>query len=70
MTPMSREQVLQLAQDRTMTNVSNLARAIGSGSNRIYTAIERGEWTATRVFRIGRRILIPTADIVALIEGS
>lgn len=70
MAPMSREQVRQLAQERTMTSVVTLGRAIGTGSNKIYDDIAQGRWTATRVIRIGRKILIPTADIVALVEGQ
>ena len=66
---MTRDEVRALARSQTMTNVENLGRAIGAGTNSIYEAIARDEWTATRVLRIGRKILIPTQDILALTEG-
>ena len=69
-TPLTREQVYELAKERTTTNVENLARAIGIGQNSIYEAIADGSWTQTRVLRVNRRILIPTADIVRLIEAG
>jgi excisionase family DNA binding protein len=68
LTAKSRDQVREDAQRQTMTNVENLAKAIGVGKNSIYDAIARGDWTATRVLRVGRRILIPTADILALVS--
>ena len=67
--PMSRAEVLALAQRQTTTNVEHLARAIGCGTNTIYDLIARDQWTDTRVLRIGRKILIPTADIVGLVGG-
>jgi RIO-like serine/threonine protein kinase len=68
--PMTRDEVLALARERTTTTVQQLARAIGAGQNSIYDAIARDQWTATRVLRVGRKILIPTADIVALVSGD
>lgn len=68
--PRTREQVLELVQQRTMTNVKTLAAVLGTGSNSIYGEIKAGTWTGTRVLRIGKNILIPTADILALIEGG
>jgi hypothetical protein len=68
--PLTRDEVSELAQNRTTTNVETLARSIGTGKNIIYEAIARGEWTATRVLRVGHCILIPTADILKLIEAA
>lgn len=67
--PLSRAQLKVLAEQQTMTSVENLARALSSGTHVIYRAIRNGEWTATRVLRIGRHIKIPTADILALVDG-
>jgi hypothetical protein len=36
----------------------------------IYEAIRRGTWDLTRVLRIGRRIKIPTHDLITLLYGA
>lgn len=48
-------------------NVPQMARAMGCGESSIYEAIRRGEWTHTRVLRLGRAIRIPTSDLVNLL---
>lgn len=65
--PLTRDEVLALAQARATTNVENLARAMGCGIQGVYEAIAHGTWTATRVLRVGNRILIPTQDICDLL---
>jgi hypothetical protein len=49
------------------TNVPTTARVIGVDPETVYASIRRGDWTATRVLRIGRAIKIPTLDIVRLL---
>jgi hypothetical protein len=46
------------------TEVPVLADILGVDKDTIYDAIRRGDWTMTRVLRLGRRIKIPTLDIV------
>lgn len=49
------------------TTVAVLASVLDVNTDTVYAAIRRGEWTLTRVLRIGRCIKIPTRDIVALL---
>jgi hypothetical protein len=46
------------------TEVPVLAEILAINKDTIYEAIRREEWDMTRVLRIGRRIKIPTLDIV------
>lgn len=50
-----------------VTDVSTTAEVCGVNSDTVYAAIRRGEWTLTRVLRIGRKIKIPTRDLIALL---
>lgn len=50
-----------------ITDVPTVASIFGVHSDTVYGAIRRGEWTATRVLTLGRKIKIPTRDIVALL---
>ncbi|MGW3193699.1 helix-turn-helix domain-containing protein [Streptomyces sp. NPDC001118] len=51
------------------TEVPVLASILGVDKDTIYDSIRRGDWTMTRVLRLGRRIKIPTVDIVAYLFG-
>jgi hypothetical protein len=46
------------------TDVPTTAAMFGVDQETVYAAIRRGEWTATRVLRIGRKIRIPTLDLI------
>ncbi|WP_405585353.1 DNA-binding protein [Streptomyces sp. NBC_01092] len=52
------------------TEVPVLASILGVDKDTIYDAIRREEWSMTRVLRLGRRIKIPTHDIVTYLFGS
>jgi hypothetical protein len=56
------------------TNIPTTAAILGVNPETIYTAVRKGEWTATRVLRLGRKIKIPTLDLIRLLfspdEGS
>lgn len=47
-------------------NVPTAARLLGVGSNTAYELIKRGEWP-TRVLHLGKKILIPVADLAELL---
>ena len=49
------------------TDVPTVAAIFGVNKDTVYSAIRRGEWTATRVLTLGRKIKIPTRDLVALL---
>ncbi|MER6351236.1 DNA-binding protein [Streptomyces sp. NPDC001634] len=51
------------------TEVPVLASILGVDKDTIYDSIRRGDWTMTRVLRLGRRIKIPTVDIVTYLFG-
>lgn len=51
------------------TQVPVLAEILGVDKDTIYEAIRREAWTMTRVLRLGRRIKIPTVDIVTYLYG-
>lgn len=46
-----------------------LASILGVDKDTVYDSIRRGDWTMTRVLRLGRRIKIPTADVVTYLFG-
>lgn len=50
-----------------VTDVPTLAAILDVHKDTVYAAIRRGEWTATRVLTLGRKIKIPTRDLVALL---
>ncbi|MBT2676787.1 DNA-binding protein [Streptomyces sp. ISL-14] len=52
------------------TTVPVLAAALGVNKDTLYEEIRRGNWTLTRVLRIGRCIKIPTRDIITLLFAS
>ena len=51
------------------TDVPTTAAIVDANSDTVYAMIRRGEWTMTRVLRLGRKIKIPTRDIVAYLYG-
>jgi excisionase family DNA binding protein len=50
-----------------VTDVPTLAAILDVHKDTVYAAIRRGEWTATRVLTLGRKIKIPTRDLIALL---
>lgn len=53
-----------------VTDVPTLAAILDVHKDTVYAAIRRGEWTATRVLTLGRKIKIPTRDLLALLYDS
>lgn len=49
------------------TDVPTTAAIVGVDPETVYEAIRRNQWDLTRVLRIGRRIKIPTRDLVTLL---
>lgn len=49
------------------TDVPTAASVLNISDWTAYDLIRRGEWTVTRVLRLGRKIRIPTYDLVALL---
>ena len=49
------------------TDVQTTADVMGVCSDTVYAMIRRGEWTATRVLYLGRKIRIPTRDLITLL---
>ncbi|MEU0428522.1 helix-turn-helix domain-containing protein [Streptomyces canus] len=49
------------------TDVPTVASIFGVNKDTVYAQIRRGEWTATRVLTLGRKIKIPTRDLVTLL---
>jgi excisionase family DNA binding protein len=49
------------------TDVPTVASIFGVNKDTVYAQIRRGEWTATRVLSLGRKIKIPTRDLVTLL---
>lgn len=67
MTAWTREAITALG---PVTDVPTLAAILGVHKDTVYAAIRRGEWTATRVLTLGRKIKIPTRDLIALLYES
>lgn len=53
-----------------VTDVPTTASVLQASEWTIYEQIRRGEWTLTRVLRLGRRIKIPTNDLIKLLYGD
>ncbi|RZB18391.1 DNA-binding protein [Streptomyces sp. F001] len=47
------------------TDVPTTAAIVGVDPDTLYAMIRRNEWTMTRILRLGRKIKIPTRDLVA-----
>ncbi|MCX4973144.1 helix-turn-helix domain-containing protein [Streptomyces sp. NBC_00620] len=52
------------------TDVPTMASILDVHKDTIYALIRRGEWTATRVLPLGRKLKIPTRDLVDLLYPS
>ncbi|KAB1149247.1 helix-turn-helix domain-containing protein [Streptomyces luteolifulvus] len=52
------------------TDVPTTAAIFNVDKDTVYGQIRRDEWTATRVLRLGRKIRIPTLDLIALLYGA
>ncbi|WP_019073237.1 hypothetical protein [Streptomyces hokutonensis] len=52
-----------------VTDVPTTASILLVNKDTIYAQIRRGEWTMTRVLQLGRKIKIPTRDLVACLYG-
>ncbi|MEV2228387.1 helix-turn-helix domain-containing protein [Streptomyces phaeochromogenes] len=52
------------------TDVPTVASIFGVCKDTVYAQIRRGEWTATRVLSLGRKLKIPTRDLVDLLYAS
>jgi excisionase family DNA binding protein len=64
MTTWTREAIEALG---PVTDVPTMAAIVDVHKDTIYAMIRRGEWTATRVLTLGRKIKIPTRDLIALL---
>ena len=53
-----------------VVDVPTAASILGCGEWTIYEQIRRGEWSLTRVLRLGRRIKIPTHDLITLLYST
>ncbi|MEV7387208.1 DNA-binding protein [Streptomyces sp. NPDC091215] len=53
-----------------LTDVPTVASIFGVNKDTVYAQIRRGEWTVTRVLPLGRKLKIPTLDVIALLYGS
>lgn len=53
-----------------VTEVPVAAQVLEVSEWTIYEAIRRDTWTLTRVLRIGRKIKIPTYDLITLLYGA
>lgn len=52
------------------TDVKTAASVLSISDWTAYELIRRGEWTVTRVLRLGRKIRIPTHDLIVLLYGT
>ncbi|WP_240634421.1 MULTISPECIES: hypothetical protein [Streptomyces] len=66
MTAWTREKIKALG---PITDVPTTASICGVNSDTVYAQIRRDEWELTRVLRIGRKIKIPTLDLIQLLYG-
>lgn len=64
MTAWTREAVEALG---PTTDVPTVASIFGVNKDTVYAQIRRNEWTATRVLTLGRKIKIPTRDLLTLL---
>jgi len=56
-----------LSQGTATTTVDDAARVLGISRNSAYAAVARGDLPS---FRIGKRILVPTHRLMALLDGK
>jgi hypothetical protein len=67
MTTWTRDRVADLG---PVTNVPTLARILDVHPDTVYERIRREDWTMTRVLRMGRKIRIPTRDVIDYLFGA
>lgn len=67
MTTWTREAVEALG---PTTDVPTVASIFDVNKDTVYAQIRRGEWTATRVLTLGRKIKIPTRDLITLLYAT
>lgn len=53
-----------------VTDVPTTASVLDVNEWTVYEAIRRETWTLTRVLRLGRKIKIPTHDLIKLLYGD
>ncbi|MFD3525052.1 DNA-binding protein [Streptomyces sp. NPDC058653] len=53
-----------------ITDVRTTASIFQVDPDTIYSQIRRDEWTTTRVLRLGRKIRIPTRDLLSALYGA
>lgn len=53
-----------------VTDVPTTASVLGIGEWTVYEAIRRGDWSTTRALKLGTKIKIPVADLIAAVYGS
>ncbi len=53
-----------------VTDVPTAASVLAISPDTVYDLIRRGEWSITRVLRLGRKIRIPTHDLIATLYGA
>jgi len=63
---MTPAELVALARGSTTTDLPTAGRALGLGANASYDLVKSGAWP-TRVLRLGRKIRIPTADLLELL---
>jgi hypothetical protein len=59
-------EIVALAKSTPMTNIPTASAALGIGANLGYDLVARGEFPV-RVLRLGRKLLVPTADLLAVL---
>lgn len=64
--PGSADALRALWRTGTMTDVPHAAPFVGVAPNKAYELIKAGAWP-TRVFRLGKKIRIPVADLAELL---
>lgn len=52
------------------TDVPTTAAIFEVDKDTVYAAIRRDDWTVTRVLRLGRKIRIPTRDLITILYGA
>lgn len=53
-----------------VTDVATTASVLKVSEWSVYEQIRRGTWTVTRVLRVGRKIVIPTHDLITQLYGT
>lgn len=66
---MTPAEILALAKSTPTTNIPTACAVLGIGANLGYDLASRGEFPV-RVLRLGRRLLVPTADLLAVLGIS